>query len=256
VLGGFFVDSIGWRYGYYIGAVLIFIIFLVSIFGIPNKNGAETQSIQTILHRMKSEIDWIGCVLLSTPLGMFSYVFAVVASGKSHFLEPASLLMFSIAVFLVPVFVWYSQRQERLGRKAIIPPSLWKNRVFTSLCLVVFLMWATSESMQFFLTLFYQSIQQLSAIHTSIRFLPMVIMGSLTNILTGWLVKRVRADVLLLGSAVVSTIAPLLLAIVNRSGHTGLVLSLQQHVSQFVATFFSQWPFWLLLLCFHLKLMG
>jgi hypothetical protein len=107
---------------------------------------------------MKTELDWIRCVLLSIPLGMFSYVFAVLAGGKYRFLEPASLSLFSIAVVLVPTFVWYTRRQERLGRKAIIPPSLWSSRVFTFLCIVVFLMWATSDSMQFFLTLFYQSV--------------------------------------------------------------------------------------------------
>lgn len=45
----------------------------------------------------------------------------------------------------------------------------------------------------------------------------MVVTGSLTNFLTGWLVKRVRADILVLGSAAIAAISPLLMAIVDPS---------------------------------------
>jgi len=43
----------------------------------------------------------------------------------------------------------------------------------------------------------------------------MVVTGALTNFLTGWLVKRVRADVLVLGSAAITAISPLLMAIIQ-----------------------------------------
>ncbi|KUJ14877.1 uncharacterized protein LY89DRAFT_556777, partial [Mollisia scopiformis] len=217
VMGGLFVGSIGWRFGYYIGAILTFIIWVVSIFGIPKDQETENQSFATQLHRIKTEIDWIGCALLSTSLGMFSYVFSVLAGGSAHFLEPASLALFSIAVVLLPVFGFHILRQERLGGSVIIPPSLLRNRVFTSLCIVVFVMWGVFEAMQFFLTLFYQSVQSLSPLQTSLRFLPMVITGALTNFLTGWLVKRVRADILVISSAAITAIAPLLMAIIDPS---------------------------------------
>lgn len=215
VLGGIFVQSIGWRWGYHIGAIVTFAIFIISTFGIPADRVSQTQSFSTIRKRLSTEIDWIGCFILSTSLGMFSYVLSVLAGNASDFTAPASITLFSIAVLLIPTFLFYSRRQERFGRKVIIPPSIWSNRVFTSLCVTVFFIWGIFNAIQFFLTLFYQSIQSLSAIQTSIRFLPMVVTGAATNFLTGWLVKRVRADILVLGSAVVTAVAPLLLAIIN-----------------------------------------
>ncbi|OBT39729.1 hypothetical protein VE00_09844 [Pseudogymnoascus sp. WSF 3629] len=215
VIGGVFVEAIGWRYGYYIAAILTAVIFVISIFGVPVDHAAESQSLRTILRRMGTEIDWIGCMLLSTSLGLFSYVLSVLASGASHFLAPASITLFSIATALIPAFVFYVKRQERLGLKAIIPPSIWSNRVFASLCTTVFIIWGTFNAVQFFLTLFFQSVQSLSAIQTSLRFLPMVITGTGTNFLTGWLVKRVRADILVLASACISALSPLLMAIIN-----------------------------------------
>lgn len=213
VIGGVFVNSIGWRWGYYIVAIFTFAICIVSIFGIPPDH--LHQNATTVFRRMGVEIDWIGCFLISTSLGMFSYVFSVLTAGSSHFLAPASLSLFSIAAALIPIFAFYIRRQERLNRKAIFPASIWGNRVFTCLCIAVFLMWGAFEALQFFLTLFFQSIQGLTALQTSLRFLPMVIAGAATNILTGWLVKRVRADILILGSAAISSISPLLMAIIK-----------------------------------------
>lgn len=45
----------------------------------------------------------------------------------------------------------------------------------------------------------------------------MVVTGTLTNFMTGWLVKRVRADVLVIASAAIAAVAPLLMAIVDPS---------------------------------------
>lgn len=215
VLGGLFVQGVGWRWGYYIGAILTFVLFLGSLFGIPTQPATESQSFSTILKRMKSDIDWVGCILLSTSLGLFSYVFSVLAGGTSNFVDPAPITLLSIAVILIPVFLYYSKRQERLGRKVIIPPSLWGNRVFTSLCITIFFIWGVFDAIQYFLTLFYQLVQSLSAIQTSIRFLPMVVTGATTNFITGYLVKRVRADMLVLGSAMIAAISPLLLALIK-----------------------------------------
>lgn len=215
VLGGVFAESIGWRWGYYIGAIITFAIFVASIFGIPVDPISQTRSSSTVLERLKTEVDWIGCFLLSTSLGMFSYVLSVIAGSASNFTTPATLTIFSIAVFLLPAFIVYTRRQERLGRKVIIPPSLWSNRVFTSLCITIFFIWGGFSAVQYFLTLYFQSVQSLSAIQTSLRFLPMVVTGALTNLLTGWLVKRVRADLLVLGSALITATAPLLMAIIK-----------------------------------------
>jgi MFS family permease len=216
VLGGIFVEEVSWRYGYYVGAILTFISFIISIFGIPADTIlVDSQSFGSVLQRMRTEIDLIGCCLLSSSLGLFSYVLSVLASGVSHFLAPTSITLFSIAVVLIPIFIWHTRRQERLNQPAIIPPSLWSNPVFTSLCITVFLIWGVFSAVEFFLTLFYQSVQQLSPLQTSIRFLPMVVTGASANFLTGWLVKRVRADILVLLSAAITALAPLLMALAD-----------------------------------------
>ncbi|KAI9742461.1 MAG: hypothetical protein M1818_003995 [Claussenomyces sp. TS43310] len=215
VLGGVFAQSIGWRWGFYTGGILTFAVFLISFFGIPGDAVANSQSASKVLRRLKTEIDWVGISILSTCLGLLSYVLSVLAGGASHFVAPIPLTLFSIAILLLPTFAVYSRRQERLGGKIVIPPSIWNNRVFTCLCMTIFIMFGIFDVMLSFLTLFFQSVQGLSALDTSIRFLPLAVTGLLTNFLTGWLVKRTRADVLILCSTALTSLSPLLMAIVK-----------------------------------------
>ncbi|RDW61654.1 hypothetical protein BP5796_11546 [Coleophoma crateriformis] len=197
VLGGVFAETVGWRWGFYTGGILTF------------------ASASAVLRRLKTEIDWIGISILSTCLSLLSYVLSVLAGGTSHFVAPVPLTLFSIAVLLLPIFAVYSRRQEHLGNKIVIPPSIWNNRVFTCLCITIFITFGIFDVMLSFLTLFFQSVQGLSALDASIRFVPMALTELLTNFVTGWLVKRTRADVLILCSTALSSLAPLLMAIIN-----------------------------------------
>lgn len=72
-LGGVFADSIGWRWGFHIAAILNTIILIIAIWGLPRMD-TENQTITW--NRLVSEIDWIGAVIASSSLAMLSYVFA------------------------------------------------------------------------------------------------------------------------------------------------------------------------------------
>src|SRR2546421_12785601 len=58
-----------------------------------------------------------------------------------------------------------------------------------------------------FTTLLFQDIQHISATQTPLRFLPMVMMGFGTNILTGSLLDKPLASILVLGASLLSDVA-------------------------------------------------
>jgi len=163
----------------------------------------------------------VGAILASASLGMLSYVFAMVTASTSRLRDPANIVLLSLAVILVPAFIFWVGRQERLNRPAIIPNSLWHNTVFTCICITVFLSWAVFNAFQFLVTLYFQDVQKLSAMQTSLRFLPMVVSGCLTNVGTGLLVQRTSAHTLVVTAAVITCASPVLMATIN-----------------------TNWPFW------------
>jgi MFS family permease len=70
VLGGVFVDTVGWRVGWYGCASLIFVLLLVGVFSIPKDKLQQ----QPTLKRIMTEIDWIGALLATACLATMSYV--------------------------------------------------------------------------------------------------------------------------------------------------------------------------------------
>jgi MFS family permease len=74
VLGGILINTVSWRSGFYIGGGLSFVLFAVGIWALPPI--AVPRSEVPKVQRMRSEIDWIGAVLASSSIAIFSYVLA------------------------------------------------------------------------------------------------------------------------------------------------------------------------------------
>lgn len=92
IIGGVFIDSIGWRWGYYISAAICLVLFAGAFWGLPTQHhglGQQQQQRQTLAltpwQRLWNDIDWVGAVLIGASLGMMSYVLAFVSSSHTLF---------------------------------------------------------------------------------------------------------------------------------------------------------------------------
>ena len=70
VLGGVFVDTIGWRAGWYICAAVVFGLLLVGLKTIPVDSLTQPPS----WRRLRSDIDWVGVAIATTCLALLAYV--------------------------------------------------------------------------------------------------------------------------------------------------------------------------------------
>jgi nitrate/nitrite transporter NarK len=136
-----------------------------------------------------------------------------ITGNTANIREPLVIALLTIGLALIPTFIFWVGRQEGLGRPAIIPNSLWRNRVFTCICLSVFLTWGFFNAVENLLTFVFQYVQGITAIETSLRFLPAPLSGALTNLVMGMIVHRVRADYVVLVSSAIACLSPLLMAL-------------------------------------------
>ena len=148
ILGGVFADTIGWRWGYYLSAIINFFLFLAAFWGLPPDEQNDVS-----WKRLGTDIDWIGAMTLSVAFGLLSYVLAMITADYSSLGEPQNIVLFTTSLLLVPAFAYWMHRQERSGKAAIIPNSLWKNTAFTTTCVAVFFTWAVFNAFQYFSTL-------------------------------------------------------------------------------------------------------
>ncbi len=78
---------------------------------------------------------------------------SVLADDVAFIRHGQNIALLCIAVMLVPVFIYWIQWQEGHQKPALIPSRLWRNQVFTSICVMVFLSWAQTQALEFYFSL-------------------------------------------------------------------------------------------------------
>lgn len=74
VLGGVFVDTIGWRAGWYLSGGLTLLLASIAIWALPRSN--DLRSMKNIWHDMKIKVDWVGAMLASAFMTLLCYLLA------------------------------------------------------------------------------------------------------------------------------------------------------------------------------------
>lgn len=76
VLGGVFVDTTGWRTGFYIPGAAVLAFAGLGFFVLPRDAAAVVEGSSSRLSGLKTKVDWVGATIASGGLAMFSYVLA------------------------------------------------------------------------------------------------------------------------------------------------------------------------------------
>ena len=73
LLGGIFVHTIGWRWGFHVAAMINGVTFFLSVWRFPMSNQGERPP---SWHRVAFEIDWVGAFIASASLALLFYLLA------------------------------------------------------------------------------------------------------------------------------------------------------------------------------------
>lgn len=167
----------------------------------------------------------------------YTSICRVVSDDSQRIHDAPQIALLSIGVACLPLFVFWVQRQEQRGKPALIPNSLWKDLAFSSICIMVFLTWAIVHSLEYLFSLLYvtispkrmlfvadrtfsfQEVQGLSAVQTSVRFIPNVVIGIVQTLAVGLVLHRVSVYWVVLISCLLTALSPLLMAL-NDPGWT------------------------------------
>ncbi|KAH8847713.1 MFS sugar transporter [Pyricularia oryzae] len=240
ILGGIFTDTVGWRFGFYISGGINAVLAICALVVLPSpprhdEGDGEQREVEEeatdatvaaaavnrssrsrpLISRLAHDVDWTGTLAISASMGFLSYVFSVVSKDYDRMAAPQNIALLVAAALLLPTFTLWVGRQERLDRPALIPNSLWRKAAFSSTCAAVFFTWAVFNAFQYFSALYFERIEHITALQTSLRFLPMVLVGAATNIVTGYLVETVEVRWLVVVSAIFSLFSPLIMALVR-----------------------------------------
>lgn len=74
VLGGVFVDTIGWRAGWYLSGALTLFFSIVGLWALPTRQ--DDRNLNDILRDFRTKVDWVGAILASTFMTLLCYLLA------------------------------------------------------------------------------------------------------------------------------------------------------------------------------------
>jgi len=154
VLGGIFTDTIGWRWAYYMMAIINGAISVSSIWSLQEVTHADPKR-RGKWQRLREDVDWVGTVMLSVAMGVLLYVLAMATSSYKQLGKAENATLLSVAFALLVAFPLWMRYQVKRGRPALIPNRLWRNPAFTSVCVSVFFCWAALNGIEYFTTLLW-----------------------------------------------------------------------------------------------------
>src|SRR3954449_426554 len=174
LIGGFLTTNVSWRWIFYVNLPLGLVALGVLGVTLPSRSA-----------RVERSIDYIGTVLLAVALS--ALVLATTLGGTSY--AWGSPFIIGMGVLTVAGIVAFTYA-ERRAKEPILPPSLFRNRVFVVTSAVGLVVGFALFGALTYLPLFQQVVRGLSPTASGLQLLP--VMGGLlvSSIVSGQVITR------------------------------------------------------------------
>jgi EmrB/QacA subfamily drug resistance transporter len=172
--GGFITDNLNWRWAFYVNLPL---------------GGAALAWLTVRLHlpkyRTEHRIDWAGAALLST--GITSLVLITTWGGGDY--AWGSWQIIGLALLAIGTLIAFGVVQRRVP-EPIMSLELFRNRNFTLVSAIGFLLGFAMFGAINFLPLYQQTVQGASATNSGLLLLPMMLSMMVVSVIAGQVITR------------------------------------------------------------------
>ncbi|CAL1708737.1 unnamed protein product [Somion occarium] len=170
-----------------------------------------------ISRRYDKGLDIVGAVLSTAGLALLVYDLGESTSAPKGWATPFIPSLLSVSVVIIVLFVLWELWREAKGQSVLLPMSMWiqpGTKMGPVVLLVIFGWWGFN-TMAYYAPLYYQQVQLLSPLQTSVRLVPLGVVGLITNLLTGYLVAVVPAQALIIIGFMSAIASSIIFSLIN-----------------------------------------
>lgn len=180
LIGGAFTQYYSWRWCFWINlpiCAVAFVLLLVLL---------DVHNPRTKLGEGIKAVDWVGTfsILAVTLLLLVGLDFGGVIYPWS---SPKVICLLVVGALMIGFFVF---SEQRLAKYPLIPLTVFKSRSNNAIFLLSFAHGIVLLGMEYYLPLFFQSVQQASPLRSGLLILPLIVTQAIVEIIAGFSIHR------------------------------------------------------------------
>lgn len=195
VLGGLIVNSLSWRWIFYVDIPITIIALLLALWGLPTEKPSGR----------KQSLDIIGILLLSPAFALLIYGIAQVSS-HGGLNSSAVIIPLGIGSSLMAAFIVYGLHTKNMP---VIDLHLFRSLNFSASSVLLFLSGIVMNGAMLLLPLYYQQVRHESVLFAGLLLIPQGIGMLLTRSWIGKLTDRIGSRIIVIISLLVTIVGTL-----------------------------------------------